>query len=302
MKLTRRRLLAVGGAGAAAIVTDAVCIEPRQVTISRHTIGDPKGRGPHLRVVQLSDLHLQGIGSHEERVAKAVGTLAPGLIVLTGDAIDRADRLDVLGKLLSLLPNETPLHAVLGNWEHWAGVDLTQLARTYETHRARLLVNESVRFPHQGASVLVTGLDDSTAGHPDLPAVIRGAVPCSNHLLLAHSPAYRDQLPPEFCGSQKEQGGVPVGYMLSGHPHGGHVAFWGFAPFRPPGSGRYVAGWYRDRQPPLYVSRGLGASVVPLRLGASPEIAVFDWYLRPDRQAHGTRGPDGVQRRLGRTL
>ena len=37
------------------------------------------------------------------------------------------------------------------------------------------------------------------------------------------------------------------------------------------------AGWYRDAGPDLYVSRGLGTSVVPLRLGSVPEIACFDW-------------------------
>jgi predicted MPP superfamily phosphohydrolase len=65
--------------------------------------------------------------------------------------------------------------------------------------------------------------------------------------------------------------------MLSGHTHGGQVAPFGRPLYRPRGSGRYVSGWYRDAdRVPMYVSRGIGTSVVPIRLGAVPEIAVFD--------------------------
>lgn len=64
--------------------------------------------------------------------------------------------------------------------------------------------------------------------------------------------------------------------MLSGHTHGGQIAVGGWAPLVPPGSGRYVRGWFRgDGAPPLYVSRGIGTSVLPLRFGATPELAVF---------------------------
>jgi uncharacterized protein len=47
----------------------------------------------------------------------------------------------------------------------------------------------------------------------------------------------------------------------------------------PAGSGRYVAGWYRDAGPPMYVSRGIGTSLIPVRLGATPELVRFEWAL-----------------------
>jgi predicted MPP superfamily phosphohydrolase len=64
---------------------------------------------------------------------------------------------------------------------------------------------------------------------------------------------------------------------LSGHTHGGQITLfgWAFGPL-PPGSGPFVAGQYETAACPLYVSRGLGTSVLPLRLFARPEIAVFD--------------------------
>ena len=69
------------------------------------------------------------------------------------------------------------------------------------------------------------------------------------------------------------------GVRCSYHTHGGQIAPFGWAPLRPPGSGRYVRGWYRDAGIPMYVSRGIGTSIIPARLGNVPEVASFDWTL-----------------------
>jgi predicted MPP superfamily phosphohydrolase len=68
-------------------------------------------------------------------------------------------------------------------------------------------------------------------------------------------------------------------WMLAGHTHGGQIAPLGVPLMRPRGSGRYVSGWYRDPAPPMYVSRGIGTSVIPARYRARPEVAVFEWGL-----------------------
>jgi predicted MPP superfamily phosphohydrolase len=92
-----------------------------------------------------------------------------------------------------------------------------------------------------------------------------------HHLVLAHCPAARDAL-----GLPTEH---PASLVLSGHTHGGQIAPLGIATWRPTGSGRYVAGWYTDGGPPLYVSRGVGTSLVPVRIGAAPEMVRIDWWL-----------------------
>jgi predicted MPP superfamily phosphohydrolase len=68
-------------------------------------------------------------------------------------------------------------------------------------------------------------------------------------------------------------------WMLAGHTHGGQIRPFGWAPFRPRGSGRYVSGWYRNPEPPMYVSRGLGTSIVRARHRSVPELPVFEWGL-----------------------
>ncbi len=165
--LTRRRFLTASAVGATPLAANACWVEPGRLQITDHVIGDPVPSGVPLRVVQLSDLHLQRVGRHEERIAAATHRLEPDVVVLSGDVIDRSDRMATLRSFLPLLPRNTLTFAIPGNWEHWAGVNLLELERVYQACGVRLLVNQTVRLDHNGVPLLVTGMDDSTGGHPD---------------------------------------------------------------------------------------------------------------------------------------
>ncbi len=273
--MQRRRFLAalgatgvaaLGATGVAALGLEGCWLEPHRLAVTTHRLGAPDAP---IRAVHLPDLHLRSLGRLRETVASAVHYLAPDLILLTGDAVDRWDQLPLLDDFLGQLPSSATLIATLGNWEHWGGLDLAALGRLYERHGGTLLVNRSLLVERRGRRVRITGLDDSTAGLPNLDHALSGVAPEPVHLLMAHSPAYRDKA---TFGEHRFTA------MLSGHTHGGQINLLGWRPALPPGSGRYVAGWYRDGDglPPLYVSRGVGTSVVPVRLGAVPELAVFE--------------------------
>ncbi len=283
--LTRRQWLSTAlTAGAGLGVANAFGIQPNRVTVTHHRIGEPGARA--LRMVQLTDLHLRDVGRHEQRIADAVAVLQPELLLITGDSIDRRDRMPQLIEFLAMLPRAGEKLAILGNWEHWGGVDLRALRNVYERHEIRLLRDESVLLTVAGEPLLVTGLDDLVGGRPDLRAALRGAEPCRNHLLLAHCPAHREVFLRTAHASLPLPGLEPPDpsllrprLMLSRHTHGGQLRFAGWAPFLPQGSGPYEKGWYHGDGPDLYVSRGLGTSVVPARVGAPPEVAAFGWVL-----------------------
>lgn len=63
---------------------------------------------------------------------------------------------------------------------------------------------------------------------------------------------------------------------LAGHTHGGQLALGGWTPYIPVGSGRFVAGFYDVPGCRLFVSLGVGTSVLPIRFGAPAEVVVFD--------------------------
>ena len=289
MRLKRRDLLRGGAAlvagGGLTTGIDGLCLTPFKLDVSHHHFGvapaptddlateamPTPAESRRLRIAHVSDLHLYRVGPLEERVLEALHSLAPDLLVITGDSLSAGRGEGPLVDFLAACPDVPHRLAILGNWEISSGVPVARLRAHHERHGFDLLVNRSVRVGLGDRSVRVTGFDDFRQGRPDPTAALAGEEPCDHHLVLAHCPVHRDKLalPPEH----------PADLVLSGHTHGGQVAPGGVALLTPPGSGRYVAGWYRDGGPPLFVSRGIGTSTVPIRIGSIPELACIDWQL-----------------------
>lgn len=278
--LLRRACLLAGLVPAGAAI-DGTLITPRRLVTTDHAFGHG-APATRLRVLQVSDLHVHAIGTLEQQLLEQIHASQADLIVITGDSIDREWALPHLDALLREFPTGPRTLAILGNWEYRSGVGLRKLADTYERHGIELLVNRSVTLEHHGRTIRITGLDDVRDGRPDAAAALADAEPLDHHLLLAHCPIARDAL--DLPGEH------PASLVLSGHTHGGQVAPFGIAVRLPPGCGRYVAGWYRDGGPPMYVSRGIGTSLVPVRIGATPELVRIDWRLGPDGRTIGTTG------------
>ncbi|MGD2068244.1 MAG: metallophosphoesterase [Gemmatimonadota bacterium] len=256
------RAAALAGGAAAGAVAYGGLVEPRRLEVTRHRVAG-EGVSDPLTLVQLSDLHLGRLGAVHEKLTRAVVDADPDLVLLTGDTVEEPRGLGALDELLGALPGSVPLLAVLGNWEYWGGVEPEALASVLRRRGGRLLVNQTAALSVKGRELVITGLDDLVAGRPDPSGSPHEPVPGKVRVLLAHCPAQRDLLE-----------AAPFDLMLSGHTHGGQVDIAGIR-VTPPGSGRYVEGWYREGGPPLYVSRGVGTSFVPLRIGARPEVAVF---------------------------
>jgi len=245
-------------------------VEPNLVEVTSHWIGGDQSGQPNLkiRVVQISDLHLRGVAGREYRLASQIRGLNPDVIVFTGDILDHAENLALLQSFLSRL-GPTPRVAVLGNWEYWSKVDLKRLRETYESApQSTLLVNQRAKLKLNGREIEFIGLDDFTAGKPEA-RLLRSDGSKSVRVVLEHSPGLFED--PKLPADRREQ------ICLSGHTHGGQVTFFGQPLWTPRGSGRFVAGWYKTPSCRLYVSRGVGMSILPIRFGARPEIAVFEF-------------------------
>ena len=283
----RRTFLGAAAAAAGGFLGYGGLVEPRMLDFSFHSLRlSPAGAEPlgeratssspdRLRLVQLSDLHLKRLDRLHETLARRVDELAPDLLLFTGDTVDDAANVGLAGDLLSLFRTSAPRIGVMGNWEYWGGVTSNGLGDEFLRGNGLLLVNRSVEIDFRGRMLLITGLDDLVAGRPD-PA--RALPPGSlaqgrgHHIVLAHCPAQRDAL------AQDAGGVLRAPLVLSGHTHGGQVGLPGLH-VTPRGSGDYLKGWYRSGLPHLYVSRGIGTSRVPLRVGSRPEVAVFDVEL-----------------------
>lgn len=250
----------------------AFFIEPGRMEVTYHDMrhqSDDQG----LRLVQLSDLHLQALGKHEKALVNQVKELRPDLVVLTGDMIDRADASPLLQAFVEDF-GPIPLIAVPGNWEHWSGVDFSDLRAAIESREGnQLLLNGQSSFTKGKHTIQLIGLDDFTGGDPDLGLLERTGVlkKGSTTVILQHSPGFF-----EVSEVRRIMSLTRCTLCLSGHTHGGQITIGGWAPLTPGGSGHFVAGFYDIPGSRLYVSRGIGMSVIAARLGSRPEIAVFD--------------------------
>jgi predicted MPP superfamily phosphohydrolase len=76
---------------------------------------------------------------------------------------------------------------------------------------------------------------------------------------------------PEFFDSLASR----IDLAFAGHTHGGQVRVPGFGPlWLPAGSGRFVAAWYTAANARMYVSRGVGTSILAARFACAPEVAL----------------------------
>ena len=246
----------------------SLLIEPQWIEVTSHSKDIGLGVG-EITIAQVSDLHTSSFGSVEKNTLTALREVRPDVIVITGDAIDERGSLPALDSFLKQLPNAVKI-ATLGNWEYWAEVDLEELRDVYRKNGVTLLVNGCMTVRAKGAVINVIGLDDYTAGRPDFSLAV-GRCEVDHPIVLAtHSPGLFDKAPPIPT--------EPISLVLAGHTHGGQLAVGKYALYTPRGSGSFVAGWYQTQWGELYVSRGVGTSVLPIRLGARPEIAVFEIY------------------------
>ena len=248
-----------GGALGDALYREPRDFEVREVTIPLEKI--PPGR--ELRLVHLSDLHIRAFHGYYREVAEAVNTLSPEIILLTGDYLEQSRKIGEVRRFLRLLQASRGVFAIQGNWDYRARVEGENLRRHFVRAGVTLLINERRDLDLQGIPTSILGLDYPSKGD-NLQRLQQGAESARLNLLLSHVPAF----PHELLDGR-------IDLILCGHTHGGQVRF-PFIPlfYLPRFSGRFVDGLYRvgSSGTPLYVTRGVGTSVFPVRFLCRPEI------------------------------
>lgn len=224
-----------------------------------------------LRIAFLSDVHAGSFLGVEDltRVFERVQDAAPDLVLFGGDLINTREREILLFRepLAKLRPRHG-IFAVPGNHDHFFGPDIGLWQSFLQDHGVEVLMNRGCRIEHGGGSLWLCGVDDLTEGTPDLAAALRGRREREPAVLLSHHPDF-------FF----EAAAVDVDLQLSGHTHGGQIRVGGWAPIHHSRFG-YERGWFVENDCRLYVGRGVGVTVLPLRIDAPPEIPIVTLRCR----------------------
>ncbi len=264
-------LLAAGTWGYAG--TRRLVVRPLDVRFA----GLPRGL-EGMRIVQLSDLHVGPHTSrrHLARIAEAVRSAEPDLIVLTGDQVDDYARdVEPLGRAFGGLAAPLGVVAVAGNHDVYAGWE--PVRRGMERLGWRVLVNEAIPLERDGAPFWLAGTGDPAGGRPgdspvapDLQRTMAAVPGDAFSIVLAHNPALWPGL-------------VRLGadLTLSGHTHHGQLSVprlrWSVASVFL----EHAMGAYREGRSVLYVNPGTNFWGIPFRIGALPEVTVVTLHGSP---------------------
>lgn len=271
MNWTRRKFIKSGIiASITLLILDAFWLEQVFIETKEFYLNGTTAEKPHLKIVQISDLHLTKVGTALKKKIEEVNALRPDLIVLTGDSVDNANNLPLLEELMGLMDKNIQKAAILGNWEYWSNTDISKLNLLYQRYNCDLLINSTKQYQLNNQTISVTGTDDLVGGNADIETALVPYRKSNHHIILNHCPAYTDQIVRSLSTYKKPD------LILSGHTHGGQVNLFGFIPFLPEGSGNYLKGWYKPGGVDLYVSKGIGTSLLPVRFGSRAEISVFN--------------------------
>ena len=219
-----------------------------------------------FRIVQLSDVHHSPFTSvtQIEHAVETANSLKPDLIALTGDYVSKerayaAPCAEILGRLRA----RQGVFAVLGNHDHWT--DAALITDLFRAEGITVLINEGMRFEKNGGAFWLAGVDDTMVGLEDLSLALAGASNDEMKLVLAHNPV---------IFRKAARAGVDL--VLSGHTHGGQVRLRSERSKSMRPRRRLLKGLARHGETQIYITRGLGTVVLPVRFGCPPEVSLLE--------------------------
>jgi predicted MPP superfamily phosphohydrolase len=247
-------------------------LEPIWIEVTRHEAWfkrlPPEFDG--LVIAHLSDLHMTSYGLRERRVLAVLEKAKPGAIVMTGDLISTGTDRAAVHQFLKDLQRLSPpfgLWAVLGNHEHsdTLAKDGDGMRRFFNEAGVSLLVNAAGRIGRGVDTLTFIGVDDPYTGHDRLGDALKGMQRTPFAILLSHSPEI-------FFQADLAR----IDLVLAGHTHGGQMRLpWFGALWLPPGSELYESGWFAGGNAKMYVTRGVGTSLLPIRFLSRPEVPLI---------------------------
>lgn len=237
-----------------------------------------------LRIVQLTDIHHGPWTSlnYIRGVIEQTNAMQPDLILLTGDYVHQSEAyIPPVMRELATLRAKIGVIGTLGNHDWWE--DGVQCLREFAKARIPLIDNDRLFLtsdrtlerrvgPADRAHALcVAGVGDLWEGAPNYREALAGVPREMPRILLSHNPDVAEE--PAFLRQAPR-----VDLMLSGHTHGGQVSLPLIGrPITPSKYGeRYASGLVQSPLCPVYVNRGIGTTIIPMRLRVRPEIALIE--------------------------
>ncbi|MFC0273396.1 metallophosphoesterase [Metabacillus herbersteinensis] len=231
---------------------------------------------PTLKILQLSDLHLEKISISPEQLYEKLMKEQIDLIALTGDFLDRKRTIPKLIPYLEVLNKlnaKYGIYAVLGNHDYLLRKDLSKLIAILEKYNCKVMKNTNEMITVQGKPLNIIGIDDFSTKRSDLSASYKG-IKLGTNLILTHDP--------NIVLHMKD---YHFDYLLSGHFHGGQICYpkaYHLVKMGKLARMNIIKGLHIQDGNPFYINEGLGQTSFNIRIGSRPEITIHELPLKVD--------------------
>ena len=227
-----------------------------------------------FNIVQISDLHNKMFGEGQKRLLEKILRAKPDIILVSGDLIDRR-RYD-LEKAMVFIRGAVkiaPVYYVAGNHEAWSG-EYETIKSSLKIGGVKVLDDEKLDIERDGSTIEILGLRDPAfltstySDGTDISILEKSLKSLANkdkfQILLSHRP--------ELFSTYSQ---YDIDLSFTGHAHGGQFRIPSLGGLLAPNQGffpKYTSGSHKIDESTMIVSRGLGNSIVPIRIFNRPEI------------------------------
>lgn len=260
--------------GAAVLAAWGFVIEPGLLRTTKVEVASDRlpAKMQPLRIAVISDLHVGSPWNGLERidtVIRRINAFNPDIVLLLGDYVVHGVMFgqfvppETTARHLRGLKARHGVYAVLGNHDWW--FDGERIRGVFEAAGIQVLENEAVEVQRPDGRVWLAGIADDTTRNPN-PVLALKVVPRNEPVIVfAHDPAIFPYVPHRAA------------ITLAGHTHGGQVYLpWVGAPITPGRAPRrHAYGLIREDGKTMFVTAGLGTSIIPVRFNMPPEIALI---------------------------
>lgn len=235
----------------------------------------------HFKIAQISDLHNAEFGENHSTLLNILRKEQPDIIAITGDFVDSGHTdIDTAVSFAEQAVQIAPCYYVTGNHEAWLGDAYAGLEEQLRNCGVTVLRNESVILERGNASIELIGVDDPDFVSTESLFDLSGGILSSEIQTAKQSDGYTILLShrPEVFDVYVEQA---INLALCGHAHGGQFRLPFIGGIVAPNQGlfpKYDDGVYRDGATTMVVSRGIGNSIIPVRINNRPEVVVVSLH------------------------
>ncbi|WP_241663202.1 metallophosphoesterase [Peribacillus simplex] len=226
----------------------------------------------NLRVLQLSDMHLENLSISPEKLYNQLKQENFDLIALTGDYLDRTKSIPKIIPYLEVIQQFNPkygIYAVFGNHDYILREEsFGRLKALFEQYDIKTMQNQNDTIIVEGNLIYIIGIDDYHTKRSNLSLAYNGLIEKGYRLVLTHDPNLVLQM-------EK----FDFDYLLAGHFHGGQICW--PKPYHLKKFGKLVRlnlikGLIHYQGKVFYINEGLGQTLFNIRIGSRPEITIHE--------------------------